>query len=180
MKGLTRFTWWLTKWGLMLAVAAAVVAVPYFYQRMDEEIRRRVEACLAKQYPDLGVSVRSAQLVEGQGVEIRGVSIREFPSCSRFASLRLGTSGPNRSCAAARQASSVSAEDRKTTSPGAWPRSSAALPSEMLPGWAARRCIGPQTAPAASAAVMARRSRPFSPITTSRLARVSSGAQARS
>lgn len=83
MKGLVRCTWWLTKWGSMLAVAAAVVAVPYFYQRMDEEIRRRVEACLARQYPDLGVSVRSAQLVEGQGIEIRGLSIRER-----------GTSGP--------------------------------------------------------------------------------------
>ena len=77
MKGLARFTWWLTKWGMMLCVACAVVAVPYFYQRMDEEIRRRVEARLAQQYPDLGVSVRSAQLVEGQGIEIRGVSIRE-------------------------------------------------------------------------------------------------------
>ena len=76
----------------------------------------------------------------------------------------------SRSCAAARQASSVSAADRKTISPGVWPRSRAALPSEMLPGLAARRCIGAQTAPAASAAVMARRSRPFSPITTSRLA----------
>jgi hypothetical protein len=83
LKGLARFTWWLTKWGLMLVVAGAVVAVPYFYQRMDEEIRRKVEARLAQQYPDLGVSVRSAQLVEGQGIELRGVSIRER-----------GTSGP--------------------------------------------------------------------------------------
>jgi hypothetical protein len=48
------------------------------------------------------------------------------------------------------QASSLSAEDRKTISPGAWPRSRAALPSEMLPGLAARRCIGAQTAPASA------------------------------
>src|SRR5215510_5512288 len=67
----------------MVSVVCAVVAVPYFYQRMDEEIRRRVEGCLASKYPDLRVSVRSAQLVEGQGIEIRGISIRER-----------GTSGP--------------------------------------------------------------------------------------
>src|SRR6185312_2639813 len=35
----------------------------------------------------------------------------------------------------------VSAAERMTISAGLWPRSTAMLPSAMVPGWAARRCI---------------------------------------
>ena len=41
----------------------------------------------------------------------------------------------------ARLASSVSAADRTTMSPGVWPRSTASLPSATTPGWALSRCI---------------------------------------
>lgn len=53
------------------------MAVPYLYTRVDEEIRLQVEAKLANHYEDLTVSVRFAKLIEGQGIEIRGVSISE-------------------------------------------------------------------------------------------------------
>lgn len=59
---------------LLLAVA---VAVPWFYHRFDDEVRQRVEAKLAEQYPHLTVSVRSARLKVGEGIEIRGISIVE-------------------------------------------------------------------------------------------------------
>jgi hypothetical protein len=65
------------KWGLLLAAIAALVGVPYFYQQMNETIRARVEARIAEQYPHLAVSVRSAQLVEGEGIEVRGLSVFE-------------------------------------------------------------------------------------------------------
>ncbi|HUY34318.1 MAG TPA: hypothetical protein VMV69_16345 [Pirellulales bacterium] len=55
----------------------AAAAVLLFYNRVDEEIRRRVEARIAAQYPELAVSVRSARLVAGQGIELRGLSIAE-------------------------------------------------------------------------------------------------------
>ena len=49
--------------------------MPYFYTRVDEEIRQRVEAKLTSHYGDLAVNVRFAKLVEGEGIEIRGLSI---------------------------------------------------------------------------------------------------------
>jgi len=51
--------------------------VLFFYHRIDDEIRRRVEAKIAEQYPELNVSVRSARIISGQGIEIRGLSIVE-------------------------------------------------------------------------------------------------------
>jgi hypothetical protein len=62
---------------LLLAAACALVAVPYFYNRLDEEIRRGLETRLAEHYSNLSVTVRSAQLVKGEGIEIRGLSIFE-------------------------------------------------------------------------------------------------------
>ena len=59
----------------MLVGAAA--GVLFFYPRLDDEIRRRVEERIAEQYPDLTVSIRSARLLSGQGIEIRGLSISE-------------------------------------------------------------------------------------------------------
>lgn len=49
----------------------------FFYHRIDDEIRRRVEAKIAAQYPELNVSVRSARIISGQGIEVRGLSIVE-------------------------------------------------------------------------------------------------------
>ena len=62
---------------MLLAAAVALVGVPYLYSRVDEEIRKRAEALIAGKYPQLAVHVRSAKLVSGQGIEIRGVSIHE-------------------------------------------------------------------------------------------------------
>ncbi len=49
----------------------------FFYHRIDDEIRRRVESRIADQYPELTVSVRAARLIAGQGIEVRGLSISE-------------------------------------------------------------------------------------------------------
>jgi hypothetical protein len=65
------------KWGFVLALISAAVAVPYLYHRMDEEIRARVERKLAAHYPHLIVRVRFAQLIAGEGIEVRGLSITE-------------------------------------------------------------------------------------------------------
>lgn len=60
-----------------MAFVAALAAFPYFYNRVDEEIRRRVERKFADHYPDLQVTVRSAKIIEGEGIEVRGLSIVE-------------------------------------------------------------------------------------------------------
>lgn len=71
------FSWFCCKWGALVALVVAALTGPYLYHRIDEEIRRRVEQRIADQYPDLAVSVRSARLVENEGIEIRGLLIVE-------------------------------------------------------------------------------------------------------
>jgi hypothetical protein len=58
-------------------VIGAVAAVPYFYRRVDGEIRSRFEAMLAQHYPTLKVSVGSAELVAGQGIRFRDIFVTE-------------------------------------------------------------------------------------------------------
>jgi hypothetical protein len=76
----------------VLAVLAALVAIPLFYRdvvyRVDEEIRARVEAKIAERFPHLEVHVRSAQLV-ADGIEARGVSILEPGAAGPQAELAL-------------------------------------------------------------------------------------------
>ena len=54
-----------------------MLAVPYYYYRVNTEIRRTVQTQFAEHYQDLDVRVRSAQLVEGEGIYIRGLSLSE-------------------------------------------------------------------------------------------------------
>jgi hypothetical protein len=56
-------------------VIGAALMVPYLYHRLDNEIRIRVEERLASQYPNLKVKIRSAVLVKGEGITVRGLSI---------------------------------------------------------------------------------------------------------
>lgn len=78
IRGLVNFCWFFFKWGLVVSLLGALVGVPYLYQRVDEEIRQRIEQMLAEHYTDLTVTVRSARLVEDEGgIEILGVTISE-------------------------------------------------------------------------------------------------------
>ncbi len=69
------FCWFWFKWGLITSVVGAALLVPYFYHRLDEEIRVRLEQKLTKAYPDLHVKVRSAMLMKGEGIVVRGLTI---------------------------------------------------------------------------------------------------------
>ena len=69
--------WFFLRWGLLLAVLGTVVAWPYLSNRLDEEIRCRVLEKFTANYQGLTVAVHSAQLIKGEGIRIRGVSIRE-------------------------------------------------------------------------------------------------------
>jgi len=63
---------------LALVVAAVAVAGWFYgYDQLDEQIRVEVESRLRDHYRGLVVTVRSARRIEGQGVEIRGIEIRE-------------------------------------------------------------------------------------------------------
>src|SRR5262245_21326470 len=65
---------------LVLAAVLGLVGVAgkyYCFDRLDGEIRVRVERLLREHYGGLAVSVKSARRVAGQGIEIRGVRIAE-------------------------------------------------------------------------------------------------------
>lgn len=71
------FCWFFFKWGLVVCVIVAVAAVPYFYSRVDEGIRRRIESLFAQHYTGLKTIVGSAELVAGRGIRVRDISIVE-------------------------------------------------------------------------------------------------------
>ena len=74
MKPLADILWTVVRWTLPLTVAALIVAVALGSHRVGEEIRRRVEARLQERFPAVVVKVRSAGLVEGEGILVRGIS----------------------------------------------------------------------------------------------------------
>ena len=76
-KHLINFCWFWFKWGLVASAIGAALMVPYFYQRMDQEIRRRVQELLARQYPGLEIKIHSAVLMKGEGIALRGMSIAD-------------------------------------------------------------------------------------------------------
>ncbi len=67
--------WFAFKWGVLAALMAAVGLGFYFYSRVNDQIRQRVQAMWQHHYQNLQVSIRSAQLVDGEGVEIRGLTL---------------------------------------------------------------------------------------------------------
>lgn len=77
VRRLINFCWFFFKWGTLLTIIAGVTAGFYVYLHMDDAVRQKVEALLAQHYPGLRVTIRRAQLVKGQGIEIHGLSISE-------------------------------------------------------------------------------------------------------
>ena len=61
----------------LLAAAVFVAAKYYCIDRLNEEIRLRLERQLAAHYQGLTVRIQSARRMEGQGVELRGIEIRD-------------------------------------------------------------------------------------------------------
>ncbi|HEV2973002.1 MAG TPA: AsmA-like C-terminal region-containing protein [Pirellulales bacterium] len=74
MKDLINTCWFVFKWGLLAALLAAVGLALYFYSRVNDEIRQQVLAKWQAHYPNLIVSLRSAQLGP-EGIEIRGLTL---------------------------------------------------------------------------------------------------------
>jgi hypothetical protein len=85
----TRFGSFL-RW-LLLAVLVCAAGLVVFRQvvadRLDEEIRARIEADLASHYRDMEVSIERVRRVEGKGIEIRGLSIRSLHGITAYRNL---------------------------------------------------------------------------------------------
>jgi hypothetical protein len=69
------------KCSLLAGLIVGVLYLPHLHRRVDEEIRRSIESRLARHYaqhqPGLQVSVRSAELVRGKGILVRGLKVRD-------------------------------------------------------------------------------------------------------
>jgi hypothetical protein len=65
------------KWGLLVTVLLGLGLWLYIGRHMDDELRRQVEACLAARFPHLLVAVDSARLVDGEGIHLKGVHLRD-------------------------------------------------------------------------------------------------------
>ncbi len=64
----------------LLAIVLGLIFIAgkyYCFDRLNEEIRSRVESLLRNHYAGLNVTVKSARRVAGHGVEIRGIRIAE-------------------------------------------------------------------------------------------------------
>jgi len=82
---LSETLWTVVRWTVPITVAGVIAAAAVGTSRLGEEVRRRVEERLAGAFPTLDVQVQSAQLVEGEGIVIRGVSLAapEMPASVR-------------------------------------------------------------------------------------------------
>ena len=77
VKGLVDSCWFFLKCSLLAGLIAGAFALPQLLRRVDEVVRKRIEAKLAGCYPNLRVTVRSAELIEGKGIVVRGVRIAD-------------------------------------------------------------------------------------------------------
>jgi hypothetical protein len=77
VKPLADTLWTIVRWTLPLTVAAIIVAASLGSHRIGEEVRRRAEAKLRERFPTLDVQVRSASLIDGEGILIRDLSLGE-------------------------------------------------------------------------------------------------------
>src|SRR6185503_7305156 len=72
---LVNFCWSLFKWCLGLALLGALGAFGYLYFRLDDEIRRQVEARFASHYTDFDVKVGSARFDPDRGIAINNFQL---------------------------------------------------------------------------------------------------------
>jgi hypothetical protein len=77
LKNFINSCWFVFKWGLLAALVAAAGLALYFYSRVNDEIRQRVLSIWREKYPNLVVNIRSARLVDGEGIEIVGLSLAD-------------------------------------------------------------------------------------------------------
>ena len=69
--------WFLFKYGLLLGALAAIAALWYFQDTLNDKIRSHVEQTIATAYPHLDVQVRSVQRIDGKGILIHDLTLTE-------------------------------------------------------------------------------------------------------
>ena len=70
-----KLIWTLLKWGLVALLIAGLFLGLAVYRSLDTRLKHLIEAQAAELFPNLTVHVRSAQILIGEGVQIRGLRI---------------------------------------------------------------------------------------------------------
>jgi len=74
VNSLADLLWAIVRWALPLTVAALIALAAIGLERLDDEVAKRVEMRLAEMFPAVDVVVDEAELIEGQGILVRGLS----------------------------------------------------------------------------------------------------------
>lgn len=75
VNSLADLLWAVVRWAVPLTVAALIALAGIGLNRLDDEVRRRVEQGLCEVFPSLEVEVESAELIDGEGILVRGVEL---------------------------------------------------------------------------------------------------------
>jgi len=75
VNSLADLLWAIVRWAVPLTVAALIALAAIGLEQLDDEVCRRVEAKLAEVFPSLEVEVASAELIDGEGILVRGVAL---------------------------------------------------------------------------------------------------------
>ncbi|MFM7034972.1 MAG: AsmA-like C-terminal region-containing protein [Planctomycetia bacterium] len=75
MNALTDSLWTLVRWAVPVTVAGVIAAGVIGASRIGDQVRTRVEARLAEEFPGMVVRVEAASLLEGEGIVLRGLSL---------------------------------------------------------------------------------------------------------
>ncbi len=68
--------WFCLKWAALLgAIGGAAAIVPYYYRRVDREMRAEVQRRLAERFPNLHVAVGEVDFLEGEGIRVRDLRL---------------------------------------------------------------------------------------------------------
>ena len=69
--------WSILSWLVLVLIVCAIGIGVYIYYRADDELKKHVEATLAKSYPNLSISIGGTRLLRGEGIRIRDISVVE-------------------------------------------------------------------------------------------------------
>jgi len=87
-RGPAKTIWTIGKWGLFTLLIAGLFYGLAVYRTLDTRLKRIIEARCAELFPNVTIQVRSAQIVIGEGIQIRGLRVLD-PKLDRNSGLIL-------------------------------------------------------------------------------------------
>jgi len=87
-RGPARLIWTFGRWGLLALLIAGLFYGAAIYRSLDTRLKHIIEAHCAELFPNVTIQVRSAQIVMGEGIQIRGLRVLE-PKADRNSGLIL-------------------------------------------------------------------------------------------